>query len=953
MVRLRKVLIGVLGLVLALGLFTSATGQNLVTNPGFQQGYAGDPGSGWLTVTDGIMAYWSMATGANKFQRLLNGAWNGTGTGAIVQVVPTTPGQKYGLEADFTFFWVVGTPSQPYETKIGYDLTGQTTDVNASTIVWKHWKKGRARIQFTATGANTSIWICLKTQWATAVYALDVDNVSVVAESGTDVVISNVQVATVGSSIKITWQTDVPATSRVNYIPTDNEGRSLPSVDTFDVDDPYAPPQFKYAGYVEDETLTTDHEVVIPVTELQPMTIYHFNVYSAGGPGTHPSWTDDMTFTTPGNPSAELVNGSFEQGRTGWTWVPCGDGGWKILDNNENSLVGPYPESGTEAWYGGIKAQEGSYFVGSVSRDQNPSATEKTAGAILQQLLTTPEEFYMANAWIRTGGAGPAYSPASGTPDERRVCLAFDPDGGINPNLQPNTGWDAMLPPTLVKSGWQYTESDEEPYEDQGWKQVSLLAQATGNISTLYVCMVHKNERPWNITAVDNVTCIAGVPQTNRGIDAARTLPAGQPVEITGIVVGRYISDDGQGGYYNDSFAVEAPDRSAGSRVVWNQNVEVGDEVTVKGVTGATRGERVIYPFSTGGVTINSSGNPTPEPFAIFSKDTGGGAYGAQPAVVDDATASPKIMSKAANNIGLLMKIRGIVTHKDVDTAPGAPFYHDFFYVDDCYTDEMLGIQTGLKDGSTYTGIKCRPPVGMFDMPGEMPEEGTYVEVTGVMGIREIDGVPARYMWTVSWEPASFQTYNGTRANKWNLLSLPGMPKNSDPAYVFAIPPMVPDPDLIDGRLYRWDGAAQGLVGYDMWAPDIFGAVSNVNGYWLKTSGAAPISYDGYAQSGLDWWIAVYNGWNIIGMPFTSSTIWDEWKATDGTAMKSIYEACQYPGSANWLQSIGYWWDAGVQGMVDFGLEDDFPTTNELTPWHGYWLKAKKNIGLVAPAPSM
>ena len=511
-----------------------------------------------------------------------------------------------------------------------------------------------------------------------------------------------------------------------------------------------------------------------------------------------------------------------------------------------------------------------------------------------------------------------------------------------------STVWNDASNNTWIHKEWTMTTTPEKIIKTYtGLTEFRLVFKDSGNANITDFSLAH-------IAAVDNASFDLVLIQpitVETTIDGARRAADAMPVELTGIVTGQWYSDDGYGNMYPDSFAIETEDRSAGIRIKWSEPLNPGDNVTVNGYTMKVRGERIIDGKV---VTVNSTGNPVPEPFCVVGFDTGGGAYGAQPAVVNDATTTPIKWASGANNVGILMKIRGIVTHRDIDPNPGGPFYHDFFYVDDCYTDEILGIQTGLKDGSGYTGIKCRPPVGMFNMPGEMPEEGTYVEVTGVMGIREIpmtNGNAARYFWTISWEPASFETYNGTRANKWNLLSLPGMPKNSDPAYVFAIAPIIPDPDLIDGRLYRWDGAAQGLVGYDMWAPDIFGAVSNVNGYWLKTSAAAPISYDGYAQSGLDWWIAVYNGWNIIGMPFTSSTIWDDWNATDGTAMKSIYEACQYPGSADWLQSIGYWWDAGVQGMVDFGLEDDFPTTNELTPWHGYWLKAKKNIGLIAPAP--
>jgi hypothetical protein len=84
-------------------------------------------------------------------------------------------------------------------------------------------------------------------------------------------------------------------------------------------------------------------------------------------------------------------------------------------------------------------------------------------------------------------------------------------------------------------------------------------------------------------------------------------------------------------------------------------------------------------------------------------------------------------------------------------------------------------------------------------------------------------------------------------------------------------------------------------------------------------------------------------------MPFDEATQWGDWKATDGSVTKSLYEASQY--GAGWLESMGYWWDAEGQSVVDFGLEDDFPTTTELQPWHGYWVKVYKKIGLIAPAP--
>jgi len=370
--------------------------------------------------------------------------------------------------------------------------------------------------------------------------------------------------------------------------------------------------------------------------------------------------------------------------------------------------------------------------------------------------------------------------------------------------------------------------------------------------------------------------------------------------------------------------------------------VEPGDIVSVAGATSLDDGELVI---NASNVVVNSSGNPTPEPLVVNGLETGGGDFGGQGAVVDDATVFPVKMSALMNNVGLLMKIRGKVTASVYDGT----YAGSYFYVDDGYVDDFLGISTGIKDGSGNVGIKCRAPRGWFGMAGEVPSEGTYVEVLGVMGVRQVNGNNARYMWTVEWQSASFQTYSGTRYDKSNLLSLPGQPKDSNPAIVFSRWPGEPDPDLIDGRLSRWDAPAQSSVVYDAWAPDVFGPVNTSAGYWLVSEGSGSISYEGYVGSGLDQWIAVSPGWNIIGMPFDEATQWGDWKATDGSVMKSLYEASQY--GAGWLESMGYWWDAEGQSVVDFGLEDDFPTTTELQPWHGYWVKVYKKIGLIAPAP--
>lgn len=102
-------------------------------------------------------------------------------------------------------------------------------------------------------------------------------------DDATAPVISNV-VATVTSStsVTITWTTDEPATSWVNY------GESA-----------------SYGTVVGDSVLTTSHSVII--TGLDEGTTYHFDVESADASGNSASSSDD-TFTTSSNPAPSNVS---------------------------------------------------------------------------------------------------------------------------------------------------------------------------------------------------------------------------------------------------------------------------------------------------------------------------------------------------------------------------------------------------------------------------------------------------------------------------------------------------------------------------------------------------------------------------------------------------------------------------------------------------------------------
>lgn len=219
------------------------------------------------------------------------------------------------------------------------------------------------------------------------------------------------------------------------------------------------------------------------------------------------------------------------------------------------------------------------------------------------------------------------------------------------------------------------------------------------------------------------------ITNTNAGtpvsINDAKSAQNGTAVVLSNAIVTAAFNDtNGRVG-----FAVEESDRYSGIRIVSSKSVSAGDKVTIHGTIATISGERVIDATS-GSVDIISSGNTAPKPLGTSNKGTGGGTYCAQEAVVDTA---PSQMSCGINNVGLLLKIWGTVK-----TVNDTHDYNGYFYIDD---------GTGLQDGSGNIGIKCRPAPGV-----SMPGSGSFVSVTGVMGVQQIGGVNARYFWTTSWQ---------------------------------------------------------------------------------------------------------------------------------------------------------------------------------------------------------
>ncbi|NIQ77116.1 MAG: hypothetical protein GTN93_03245 [Anaerolineae bacterium] len=179
----------------------------------------------------------------------------------------------------------------------------------------------------------------------------------------------------------------------------------------------------------------------------------------------------------------------------------------------------------------------------------------------------------------------------------------------------------------------------------------------------------------------------------------------------------------------------------------------------------------------------------------------------------------------------------------------------------------------------------------------------------------------------------------GTLVEAWNLISIPRTPWYPSPSEVFGSVP-------IDGLLYRWDGPTQSLVAYDAWSPESFGNMMRGDGYWLLAAEPESLVFQAYSESPTDFRIALPKaGWTLLGNPFSTDRIWDETLVTEASETVSLTVAAKTRG---WLDSIGYWWDNTSQSLNDIGLMEDFPSTNILEAWHGYWVRSHiDRIGLI------
>ena len=174
-------------------------------------------------------------------------------------------------------------------------------------------------------------------------------------------------------------------------------------------------------------------------------------------------------------------------------------------------------------------------------------------------------------------------------------------------------------------------------------------------------------------------------------------------------------------------FYIEEPDRSAGIGVIPPPDmpgliIREGDVVHVLGRTAYSGPEQTELVIAASRVVVEHPGVAPIVALKMNNRDTGGGPFGHQPGVVDDALplpGNPRVVSQRLNNVGSLVETWGTVTGHD--QALG------LFWLDD---GSNLKDGRRLPTGAPVYGVAVLMPGG----PGvPLPPAGSFLQVTGIL----------------------------------------------------------------------------------------------------------------------------------------------------------------------------------------------------------------------------
>lgn len=425
---------------------------------------------------------------------------------------------------------------------------------------------------------------------------------------------------------------------------------------------------------------------------------------------------------------------------------------------------------------------------------------------------------------------------------------------------------------------------------------------------------------------------------------SVRGLPQG-----TGVTVGNGIVT-----YKGSDFIyMEQPDRATGIRVKSAPSyISVLDSIVVSGSLPIEDGEKVITPSQP--IIVLSSGNSLPALINLRTRDVGGSEYGPNDPGVSN--------SRGALNVGLRVKVSGMVTARDMSVNPS------WFYVWDGSTAvDSSGWPYPLDDGTGHKGVRiassfaCAPWTDWVEVTGVVSTDEATVsgkvipEIIPTETPAKITAFSTVQSPVVEQEPP-FHTDGGFYSG-WNLFSLPVAPaglgdgsessrKPWDPTLIFGL-----SPSDLDSHMYRWESVNQSQYTYDSFIEPggQFGGFVMGDGYWLELAQPLTFSYSGTYATG-DQWVGIgVPGTAQLGHPQIHPTELTDVKVYDGAQVLSLNAASQK--GVGWLQSTAFWWNSAEQSQYDVAPSDDWPTGGTaLQPWQGYtFITYKKNISLIIP----
>ncbi|MHB9036464.1 MAG: fibronectin type III domain-containing protein [Armatimonadota bacterium] len=433
-------------------------------------------------------------------------------------------------------------------------------------------------------------------------------------------------------------------------------------------------------GSITDEDPALATDHTVTLSGLDEAQDYHYRVWASAPLCTTRSSSDKTFFTLP-LPRTSLENPSFESWQTGiYPWVQ-----YKSPVSGSGAidgLLGPYPSGGPDMWSpAGIQAYDGSYFIGAAADYAYKN------GGVFQRIYWPPGQICSLCARFATRSRGGGFY-------DTRVRLGIDPDGGADPAGSQIVWWSGF-----------------SPTDDNQWYPGGVTATAgSGGVVTVFLDIRQQYPLDTHIVAIDDVTFGAPAPTSIGALKQERRC-AGVEIENAVVtLVAQPLTYEQVG--YNKAY-VQPVGSPAGIAVLFQQGgaapPNVGNVITLTGTLMLVGKEAMVNAYGWTGWQQSA----LPPPFAMSGRSLGGRAHN-QPTLN---------ASNSVCTVGSRVRIWGRVTDAQYDYGTDVTVA----YIDD---------GSALLDHpeSTIRGIRTNL-VGY----GSGVNPGDYVTATGVLSIQTID----------------------------------------------------------------------------------------------------------------------------------------------------------------------------------------------------------------------